>query len=105
MILFSETEKYLSEVVGVACHERSHGEQLYLAKAVSFNDLHKRVQERVPEGTATSSVKWMRYQFQPKNPLANSSAYYKDKMNIKKMAQKWQVRVNHEDTHYCATFF
>ena len=40
---FAETEKYLSEVVGVACHERRHGEQLYLAKAVSFNDLHKRV--------------------------------------------------------------
>ena len=90
-VFFAETEKYLSSVVGVACHERRHGEQLYLAKAVSFNDLHKRVKELVPEGTNIPSVKWMRYQFQPIHPLARTAAYYKGNINIKMMVQKRQV--------------
>ena len=55
---FKEAEKYLAEDVGVACQERRHGEQLYLAKAVSIRDLHDRVKERVPEGmfNVTSSL-------------------------------------------------
>ena len=65
---------------------------LYLAKAVSIKDLHKRVAERVPQGTAIPSVKWLRYQFQPINPRANTAKYYKGSMEIKMMVQKRQVR-------------
>ncbi|KAJ8043646.1 hypothetical protein HOLleu_10835 [Holothuria leucospilota] len=39
-VFFEATEKYLAEDIGVACQERRHGEQLYLAKAVSLKDLH-----------------------------------------------------------------
>ena len=78
-------------MVGVACQERRHGQELYLAKAVSFNDVHKRVQELVPVGTNIPSVKWMRYQFQPIHPLAHTASYYKGAINIKMMVQKRQV--------------
>ncbi|XP_014674480.1 PREDICTED: uncharacterized protein LOC106814652 [Priapulus caudatus] len=88
---FAETERYLSEEVGVAVQERRHGEQLYLAKAVSLNDLHRRVQERVPPGIKIPSVKWMRYQFEPINSRANTAKYYKAEMKIKMMVQKRQV--------------
>ena len=88
---FAETEKYLSEEIGVACHERRHGEQLYLAKAVSIKDLHQRIKERVPPGTNVPSVKWLRYQFQPINPKANTAKYFKGKLNVKMMVQKRQV--------------
>ena len=39
-VFFKATENYLQEDVGVACHERRHNQELYLAKAVSFRDLH-----------------------------------------------------------------
>lgn len=89
---FEAAERYLSNDVGVACHDRRHGEQLYLAKAISFADLHKRVKELVPEGTAIPSVKWLRYQFQPIHPNAKTSAYYKGRIKIKMMVQKRQVK-------------
>lgn len=92
-VFFAETEKYLSEEVGVAVQERRHGEELYLAKAVSLKDLHQRIKERVPDDTAIPSVKWLRYQFQPLNPRANTAKYFKGKMNIKMMVQKRQVRL------------
>jgi hypothetical protein len=62
-VFFEATEKYLAEDIGVACHERRHGQQLYIAKAISMKNLHQRVKERVPEGTNIPSVKWLRYQF------------------------------------------
>ena len=92
-------QRYLSEDVGVACHEQRHGQQLYLAKAVSLKDLHQRVKERIPEGTNIPSVKWLRYQFQPLNPRANTAKYYKDEMNIKMMVQKRQVRLSYRVKH------
>lgn len=92
-LFFEETERYLSNDVGVACHDRRHGEQLYLAKAVSFSDLRRRVKELVPEGTEIPSVKWLRYQFQPLNPRAKTSSYYKARIQIKMMVQKRQVSI------------
>ena len=96
---FAETERYLSEDVGVTCHERRHSQQLYLAKAVSLKDLHQCVKERVPEGTNIPSVKWLRYQLQPLNPQANTAKYYKGQMNIKMMVQKRQVRLSYRVKH------
>ena len=93
-VFFEATEKYLANDVGVACHDRRHGEQLYLAKAISFSDLHKRVKDLVPEGTAIPSVKWLRYQFQAINQYAKTSEYYKGRINIKMMVQKRQVSYN-----------
>jgi hypothetical protein len=85
---FVECEQYLQEDIGVAVQERRHGQMLYLAKAVSIKDLHSRVKERMPEGANIPSVKWLRYQFQPLNPKANTSKYYKGNINVKMMVQK-----------------
>ena len=92
-------QRYLSEGFCVACHEQRHGQQLYLAKAVSLKDLHQHVKERVPEGTNIPSVKWLRYQFQPLNPRGNTANYYKGQMNIKMMVQKRQVRLSYRVKH------
>ena len=88
---FKETERYLQEEVGTPVQERRHTESLYLAKAISFNDLHKRICDRVPEGTPIPSKQWLRYQFQPKHPNARTAKYFKSRMNIKCMVQKRQV--------------
>lgn len=90
-VFFKATENYLKEDVGIACHERRHNEELYLAKAVSFRDLHDRIKSKVPEGTPVPSIKWLRYQFQPINPFANTAKYYKARIKIKMMVQKRQV--------------
>ena len=87
---FAETERYLSEEIGVAVQERRNGQQLYLAKAVSLKDVHQMVTERVPPGRKIPSVKWLRCQFQPVNPRA-CTAKYKGSMEIKVMVQKRQV--------------
>ena len=65
-VFFEETEKYLTEDIGTPVHERRHSESPYLAKAISMKDLHQRIQERVPPSTPVPSVKWLRYQFQPR---------------------------------------
>lgn len=49
---FTETERDLSEDIGVAVQERRHGQQLYLAKAVSLKALHQRVPESIREGSS-----------------------------------------------------
>ena len=48
----------------------------------------------MPDGANIPSVKWLRYQFQPMNPRANTSKYYKGNINIKMMVQKRQVLYN-----------
>lgn len=85
----------MSEDIGVAVQERRHCQQLYLAKAVSLKDLHKRVSERVPSGKNIPSVKWLRYQFQPVNPRANTAKYFKGSMEIRMMVQKRQVKLDY----------
>ena len=67
-VFLEETEKYLTEYIGTPVHERRHSESLYLAKPISMKDLHQRIQERVPPSTPVPSVKWLRYQFQPRHP-------------------------------------
>ena len=37
-VFIEATEKFLRNEVGVACHDRRHGQQMYLAKAVSVQD-------------------------------------------------------------------
>ena len=53
---FKATEEYLAEDVGVACQERRHGKQLYLAKSVSVKYLYQRVKERLPADTKIPSI-------------------------------------------------
>ena len=92
-VFFKATEQYLQEEVGTAVQERRHSNMLYLAKAISFQDLHKRVCEMVPEGTAIPSKQWLRYQFQATHPNAKTAKYFKGRMNIKSMVKKRQVSV------------
>ena len=88
---FKAVEKYLQDDIGVACHERRHNQELYVAKAISFPDLHARVKEKVADDVEIPSVKWLRFQFQPLNPNANTAKYYKGCIKIKMMVQKRQV--------------
>ena len=101
-VFFDAAASYIQEDVGVAVQERRHGNQLYLAKAVSFKALHKTIKGRVPEGTPIPSIKWLRYQAQPRYPNSKTAKLYHGRFNIKMMVQKRQVRSKHVDAHYCA---
>ena len=101
-VFFDECLKHLQGEAGVAVHERRHGEQLYIAKAISWPDLHKTVAAKVPEGTPVCSVSWLRYQGMPINSRINTAKHYRSRFKIKMMVQKRQLRQTHIDQHYCA---
>lgn len=102
-VFFKAVETYLADKTAV--QERRHTDITYLAKAISFRDLHSQVAKLVPEGTAIPSIQWLKYQFQPRHPRTNAGKYYKCKMKIKMMIQKRQFRKAHPDEHYCAAIW
>ena len=65
----NECKKYIDSTVETAVDERRHDEVgkndvvVHLAKAMSVPELHKRVKERLPEGTPIPSEQWLRLQF------------------------------------------
>lgn len=102
-VFFKAVETYLADKTTV--QERRHTDITYLAKAISFRDLHEQVSKLVPEGTAIPSVQWLKWQFHPRHPRTIAGKYFKCKMNIKMMVQKRQFRKSHPDEHYCAAIW
>ena len=76
-----------------------------MAKAISARDLLEQVERRCPEGVAIPSKQWLRLQFWPKNPTNKSTLQVTGKLDVKFTIQPRQLRMTHEDSHYCATIF
>ena len=104
-IFWTECKKYLEDVVQTAVDDRRHGEHTHLAKAISVRDLLEQVRKRCPEGTLCQSKQWLRLQFWPKNPTSKTALQYTGKLDVKFMIQSRQLRVQHDDSHYCAALF
>ena len=102
-VFFQAVENFLAEKTAV--QERGHTDVTYLAKAISFRDLHDQVSKLVPQGTPIPSVQWLKWQFHPRHPQTKAAKYYKCKLNIKMMVQKRQFRKSHPDEHYCAAIW
>ena len=69
-----------------AVHERRHGNESYLPFAISIRELVDRVKRRRPD-IAVPSHEWVRLQFSPTNPHADSAMKYTARFEIKYMAQ------------------
>ena len=104
-VFWTESKKYLEDVVQTAVDDRRHDEHVHLAKAISVRDLLEQVRKRCPEGTPYPSKQWLRLQFWPKNPTNKTALQYTGKLNVKVMIQSRQLRVQHDDSHYCAALF
>ena len=102
---WDECRKYLDEEVETAVDERRHGNATHLAKALSTRDLLSNVAQRCPDGTSLPSEQWLRLQFWPKNATMKSALQYTGRFQVKFMIQQRQLRMWHEDSHYCAALF
>jgi len=96
-------ESYLNECTAV--HDRRHGSETFMAKAISIRDLIAQVKQRCPDGTAIPSESWVRFNFCPQNSRQKVAQYYQGRLGAKKVVQKRLLRKCHPDSHYAAALF
>ena len=101
---WEELQKYL-DVTPV--NERQHGDTMYLPIAVSVRDLRERIREcllkQFPgDSKPIPSEEWIRLQFWPRNPYANSALHYTGKFKVKYAVQVHQMRKSYPDSRYVA---
>ena len=78
---------------------------VHLAKAMSVPELHKRVKERLSEGTPIPSEQWLRLQFWPNRVSNKTAKYHTGKLKLKFMIQSRQFKRSHIDCHYASALF
>ena len=84
-----------------AADERRHN-IAHMSEWLSMKDLVKRAADLCPEGTAIPSVALVRLQFTPRNPYIHSALNFTCHYDVQYKVQSRQLRVFHEDDHYCA---
>lgn len=103
---WEELQKYLDEIV-TPVNERRHGDTMYLPIAISVRDLRERIEERLVkrfpgDSKPIPSAEWIRLQFWPRNPYANSALRYTGRFKVKYAIQARQMRKTHPDARYVA---
>lgn len=66
---------------------------------VSFRDIHERATRLLKEGDAIPSLRWMEYQFWPKDPSLRAAVNYTGRFKVSMVAQSAQLRKSHPDQH------
>ena len=95
----------IEEAALAAAGDRCHESVVHLETALSAPDLHKAVSAQLPADAKKPSVKWLYYQFWPKDPTKASAVQHTGKLPIKFMVQSRQFRGTHPDSHYAAALF
>ena len=99
--LWRELHKLLSTIEDISVETEKDGSQndiSHLAAALSVQDLHKRVKERLPEGTPIPSEQWLRLQFWPCNLSNTSARYHTGRLKLKQDNFK-------KNSHYASALF
>ncbi|XP_035678681.1 uncharacterized protein LOC118417277 [Branchiostoma floridae] len=78
---------------------------MYLPFVISVEDLQRKVEARMPPGSAIPSVEWIRLQFWPTNPFTNRAVRHTFRFDVKYAVQSRVLRVEHEDSKYASTQF
>ena len=99
---WEELDSYLTEQSAV--HERRQS-NLYLPFAISVRDLTEIIKSRLPDGTPVPSESLIRLQFWPSNPYTSTAVKYSGRYQVKYAVQQRLLRVQHEDSRYCANQF
>ncbi|XP_071122564.1 uncharacterized protein [Mytilus edulis] len=84
-----------------AADERRHGIE-HLAKYISVRDLINDVKNDIEPETPIPSESTVLFAFTPKNSYLNTSKLYKSKVPLQFKVQTRQLRLSHQDDHYCA---
>jgi len=101
-LFFSEVDKYIHEYELSAVDDRRHGLISHMAVAMSVRDLHQQICERLPPGTPTPSVDYLRLQFMPKNEQLATAVQYTGRFPLKFKIQSRQFNMHHIDAHYAS---
>jgi hypothetical protein len=88
-----------------AVDEHRHDTIVYLATAISVNDLLHQIECEYPPETPIPSIQWLRLQFCPKDPTRLSSLQYTGLLPLKFIVQTRQLRASHPDIHYASALF
>ncbi|XP_076103163.1 uncharacterized protein LOC143072213 [Mytilus galloprovincialis] len=88
----------------VAADERRHNVE-HMATYLSVRDLKEQVEKDLEPGSAIPSESSILYAFVPKNSHANTAKLYKSKIPLQFKIQTRQLRVSHQDDHYCSAVF
>ena len=102
---WEECDKYLTEAAATAVDDRRHGDVVHIASAVSVPDLHRIVCSRLEVEVPKPSVKWLAFQFWPKDPARATAAQYTGRLKVKYMVQARQMRLTHPDSHYASALY
>jgi hypothetical protein len=101
--VFFEKLKEIVETV-TAVDDRRHGE-LHLSRWISLEEMIAEAAGRCPEGTLIPSKSLVRLQFTPRNPYNHASMNFTGKIPVQYKIQKRQLRVAHQDQHFCAALY
>ena len=71
----------------------------------SLEHLMKEAKEKCPDGALVTSKSLVRLQFAPRNSYLHSAFNFTGRIQVQYKIQRSQLRVNHEDQHYCAAQF
>ena len=93
-----ELQKYLDEKSAV--HERRQSDIQYLPFVIYVEDLRDQILERMPPGSATPSLSWLRLNFFPSNPYNKAASNYTGRFHVKYAVQQRLVRVQHQDSGF-----
>ena len=99
---FEELAKLVEELT--AADERRHN-VAHLSEWINLEEMIKKAAERCPEGTLVPSKSLVRLQFAPRNPYSHRALSFTSRIPVQYKIQIRQLRVGHEDAHYCAAQF
>jgi len=98
-------EKLIEVVESVtAVDDRRHGE-MHLSRWINIEELIAEAAESCPEGTLIPSKSLVRLQFTPRNPYSHASLNFTGRIPVQYKVQRRQLRVAHEDQHFCAALY
>jgi len=96
---FDALGRVIEEVT--AADERRHN-VAHMSEWLSLKDLMNRAVELCPENTPIPSPSLVRLQFTPRNPYIHTALNFTSRFEVQYKIQRRQLRLFHEDDHYCA---
>ena len=91
--------------MGTAVDDRLHSQVVHLAKAISVHDFRQQVKQRCPPEVSIPCDELIRLQFIPAHISYKSASRYTACLQVKRMVQHRQWRMQHEDSHYAVCIF
>jgi hypothetical protein len=95
----------LKEHAVTAADDRRKSDEVHITSALFVPDLHTVVSSRLQLNALKPSVKWLAFQFWPKDTTLATAAQYTGRLKVKQMVQARQIRFTHPDSYYASALY